>query len=186
MTSRFAAKQQAIENDITSSEAKINELASHGGHLSKEGHFDGKNIESAADAVREKLESLKQPAVDRRGYLKESVQLHQCKFDLDGEEKWIQERIPAQNAKAEQSNSLIDAQNAMKKHEKLSREVQAHQPLLEKFLHCSKEIESNQGAGDNVRTKAALTSDDTTDSPSSRKATWPELLKVSSSLARDI
>ncbi|XP_022655531.1 spectrin beta chain, non-erythrocytic 1-like isoform X3 [Varroa destructor] len=175
------AKQQAIENDMASAEAKIADLASHGGQLAKDGHFDGLNIETAARRVQDKLQALKSPAEERRKYLNDSVQLHQCKFDLDSEEKWIEEHTPPQNTKAEQSASLTDAQNAMKKHEKLSREVQAHQPLLEKFLQTSKAIETNQGRGDSPITRAAVKKDHEVDAQP--RANWKDLLQQ---LSKDV
>ncbi|OQR70090.1 spectrin beta chain, partial [Tropilaelaps mercedesae] len=175
------AKQQAIENDMAAAETKISDLVSDGGQLAKDGHFDGSNIETAARRVQDKLRALKSPAEERRRYLNDSVHLHQCKFDLDSEEKWIEEHIPPQNSKTEQSASLTDAQNAMKKHEKLSREVQAHQPLLEKFLQTSKAIEANQGRGDSPTTRAAIKKADETDT--SPKANWKDLIQQ---LSKDV
>lgn len=161
---------------MASAEAKISDLVSHGGQLAKDGHFDGNNIETAARRVQRRLEALKAPAEERRKYLNDSVQLHQCKFDLNSEEKWIEEHIPPQNNKTEQSTSLTDAQNAMKKHEKLSREVQAHQPLLEKFLQSSKAIETSGGRGDSPVTRAAIKRD--SEKEPSPKANWEELIQV--------
>ncbi|PVD25646.1 hypothetical protein C0Q70_13305 [Pomacea canaliculata] len=79
------------------------------------------------------FEQLKPAVADRKQKLQESLQWHQFAFDADSELQWIKDYLPAA-ASTDYGKNLVDAQKMHKKHQDLDREIQGHQPNIERVL----------------------------------------------------
>lgn len=124
-------KHQMVENELTIWEIKVQELVRLGEDMAKQGHFDAPNIIKATKVVNTRLNKLKGPAASRRHKLEESLKFHQFNFEVDTEMQWIREHLPAASSE-DLGQNLIDAQNFNKKHQKLEREIQGHQIMIDK------------------------------------------------------
>ena len=125
-------KHQAMEADLSSWQAKVGELEDHGRQMSAS-HFDGISIVNAASEVTSRFKDLTEPVVKRRNFLNESLKFFQFEFELNTELQWITEHEAAVSA-TDAVQNLTDAQNVMKKHQKLEREVLGHQSQIDKSL----------------------------------------------------
>ncbi|XP_065309042.1 spectrin beta chain-like isoform X2 [Dermacentor albipictus] len=126
-------RHQALEAELTTWEAKVLDLVQFGKAMADKGHFDASNILKATRIISDRFGQLREPAEERRKQLEESLKLHQFNFDVDTEKQWITEHLSAASS-LDLGQNLIDAQNLFKKHQKLEREVQGHQAMVDKTL----------------------------------------------------
>ncbi|XP_022241663.1 spectrin beta chain, non-erythrocytic 1-like [Limulus polyphemus] len=132
-------KHQVLETELGVWENKVQEVINLGQEMARQGHFDAPNILKAAKAVSDRSSSLEVPAAERRHQLEESLKFHQFNFDVDAEMQWIRDHLPAASSQ-DVGQNLIDAQNLYKKHLKLEREIQGHQPIIDKLLACGEAL----------------------------------------------
>uniref|UniRef100_A0A2R5L953 Putative spectrin beta chain non-erythrocytic 5 isoform x6 n=1 Tax=Ornithodoros turicata TaxID=34597 RepID=A0A2R5L953_9ACAR len=132
-------KQQALEAEMTAWEVKVLDLVQFGEEMANKGHFDAPNILKATKNINDRFSQLREPAEERRHQLEESLKLHQFNFDVDTENQWITEHLPAASS-SDLGQNLIDAQNLYKKHQKLEREIQGHQGVIEKTVAAGKTL----------------------------------------------
>ncbi|KAH6925479.1 hypothetical protein HPB50_005728 [Hyalomma asiaticum] len=126
-------RHQALEAELTTWETKVLDLVQFGKEMADKGHFDAPNILKATRIISDRFGQLREPAEERRKQLEESLKLHQFNFDVDTEKQWITEHLSAASS-LDLGQNLIDAQNLFKKHQKLEREVQGHQAMVDKTL----------------------------------------------------
>ncbi|KAH7971901.1 hypothetical protein HPB52_003666 [Rhipicephalus sanguineus] len=126
-------RHQVLEAELTTWEAKVLDLVQFGKAMADKGHFDAPNILKATRIISDRFGQLREPAEERRKQLEESLKLHQFNFDVDTEKQWITEHLSAASS-LDLGQNLIDAQNLFKKHQKLEREVQGHQAMVDKTL----------------------------------------------------
>lgn len=125
-------RHQTTESDLAHWDSKVQELLDQGKRIAST-HFDGKSIMKAASELSTRFKELAEPARRRRNLLNESLMFHQFDFELSAEIQWISEH-EASAAACDAAHSLTDAQNLLKKHQKLEREVHGHQALIDKCL----------------------------------------------------
>ena len=125
-------KHQATESDLAHWDSKVQELLDLGKKIAS-AHFDGKSIMKAASELSARFKELTEPARRRRNLLNESLLFHQFDFELSTEIQWISEH-EVSAAAADSVQSLTDAQNLLKKHQKLEREVHGHHSQIDKCL----------------------------------------------------
>ncbi|XP_076441755.1 spectrin beta chain, non-erythrocytic 5-like [Babylonia areolata] len=126
-------KHQNLEMDLGSLANTIKSIVSQGQEMASAGHFNSAGILSAVEDFNKRFERLKPAVADRKARLQESLQWHQFAFDADSELQWIKDYLPAA-ASTDYGKNLIDAQKLHKKHQDLDREIQGHQPTLERVL----------------------------------------------------
>ncbi|KAI1295446.1 Spectrin alpha chain, non-erythrocytic 1 [Halotydeus destructor] len=118
--------------DLTNWKVKVAELNQYAEGLSAT-HFDGPNMLKSSKEVAEKFSGLDEPCLKRRIKLNESLKFHQFEFDVNAEIHWFQDREQVISS-ADVAQDLVEAQNLIKKHQKLSREVAGHQSQIEKTV----------------------------------------------------
>ncbi|XP_040070142.1 spectrin beta chain, non-erythrocytic 1 [Ixodes scapularis] len=132
-------RHQALEAELITWETKVQDLVLYGKDMADKGHFDAPNILKATRTLNDRFGRLREPAEERRRQLEESLKLHQFNFDVDTEKQWITEHLPAASS-LDLGQNLIDAQNLFKKHQKLEREVQGHQGMVDKTLAAGRAL----------------------------------------------
>ncbi|GFT80923.1 spectrin beta chain, non-erythrocytic 5 [Nephila pilipes] len=146
-------RHQMLENELLTWETKVTELVLFGEEMANQGHFDAQNILKGTKAVTERFDKMKIPAAERRRILEEALKLHKFNFEVDTEIQWIREHLPAATSQVLGQN-LFDAQNIYKKHQKLEREINGHQPMIEKTLAAGQQlIDKKHYASDSVKSK---------------------------------
>jgi len=125
-------KHQATESELTHWNSKITDLLEYGKKMASS-HFNAESIEKACREVNDSFKSLHEPARRRRNLLQESLKFHVFEFEINTELQWISEH-EVTAASSETAQSLTDAQNLLKKHQKLEREVSGHQSQIDKSL----------------------------------------------------
>ena len=125
-------KHNATENDLSVWNSKVSELVEYGKKIAST-HFDAESIIKESTDVSLKFKALIEPARKRRNLLQESLKFHEFEFELNTEIQWIEEHEVTASA-SDAAQSLTDAQNLLKKHQKLEREVVGHQSQIDKSL----------------------------------------------------
>ncbi|RWS30125.1 spectrin beta chain: non-erythrocytic 1-like protein, partial [Leptotrombidium deliense] len=125
-------KHQATEIELSACESKINELVDFGEQMATT-HFDGENIRKGCADVKGRLNKLFVPSRDRKQKLNESLKYHQFVFEVNAELQWISDRETSANL-TDCIQSLLEAQNLLKKHQKLEREITGHKIQIDKTL----------------------------------------------------
>ena len=125
-------KHQAVENEAANWETKITELIEKGEEMAQT-HFDGTSILNASKEVKDSFARLKDPLAERKHKLHEALKYHEFEFTVNVELHWISEHVPAASSK-DVGQNLTDAQNLLKKNQKLEREIDGHEPHIEKTL----------------------------------------------------
>ena len=125
-------KHNATENDLSQWDSKVTDLVEYGKKIAST-HFDAESIIKESRDVSLKFKELIDPARKRRNLLQESLKFHEFEFEINTELQWIQEH-EVTAASTETAKSLTDAQNLLKKHQKLEREVMGHQSQIDKSL----------------------------------------------------
>lgn len=144
-------RHQALETEITTWEAKILDLVQFSRDMASNGHFDAPNIVRTTKSLSDRFGRLRGPAEERRHQLQESLKLYQFNFDVDTEKQWITEHLPAASS-SDLGQNLIDAQNLYKKHQKLEREIQGHQGIMDKTLAVGRAlVDQHHFAADSVK-----------------------------------
>ncbi|XP_035225862.1 spectrin beta chain, non-erythrocytic 1-like isoform X1 [Stegodyphus dumicola] len=166
---KLLKRHQMLENELLTWETKVTELVFLGEEMASQGHFDAQNILKGTKSVTERFAKMKAPAAERRHILQESLKLHEFNFEVDTEIQWIKEHLPAASSQVLGQN-LIDAQNIYKKHLKLEREINGHQPMIEKTLATGQQlIEQKHYASSSIESKCQ-----------ELKTSWKELLDCAS------
>ncbi|KAK7865818.1 hypothetical protein R5R35_001276 [Gryllus longicercus] len=126
-------KHQALENDISQWNQKVDGLVTMGEEMVHEGHFDADSILKNNRECQRKFVALKEPVQKRREALEESLRFHKFGFELDAEKQWIREHMPLASSTTLGQN-LHQAQSLQKKHRKLEAEIAGHQPVIDRTL----------------------------------------------------
>ncbi|XP_055956724.1 spectrin beta chain, non-erythrocytic 2 isoform X1 [Patella vulgata] len=132
-------KHQNLENDLSGLSKTIQGLNKEGKEMADKGHFNSANIMKSVDGFNSRFNKLKPEVEERKSQLQESLQRHQFNFDVENELSWIKEHLPAASS-VDYGKNLIDAQKLHKKHQDLDREIQGHQPNIERVLATGEKL----------------------------------------------
>lgn len=125
-------RHQGVEGELSNWKAKMAEMVAMAQDMAMS-HFDGANILKTATEVSDGFKQLDEPCRKRRAKLTESFKFHQFEFEVNAELQWIKDREPALQSN-DVGQSLTDAQNLLKSHQKLNREIVGHQPQIDKTV----------------------------------------------------
>ncbi|XP_067682927.1 spectrin beta chain, non-erythrocytic 5-like isoform X3 [Haliotis asinina] len=168
-------KHQNLETDLSTLSDTIQTIVARGKEMADKGHYNSADIIRAVDAFNKRFKKLEPAVAARKQKLQESLQLHQFVFDADNELQWIKEHLPAA-ASQDMGKNLIDAQKLHKKHQDLDREIQGHQPSVDKVLSTGdKLIDDKHFASKPIRDKCQ-----------ELQVSWDDLLKKSKNRKKNL
>lgn len=130
-------RQEALAREIKLNEPKINEIEKY--VETNQDNFMFSNIESKAQDIINRFNSLQEPSLIRTENLQESLAFFELLHDLEDFEDWIDEKLPLSLAE-ELGTNLEETKSLHKKHASLEQELQAHNPLINNALKNGKQL----------------------------------------------
>ncbi|EGD77905.1 spectrin [Salpingoeca rosetta] len=134
-------KHELVEADISSHQARIEEVNQQAQAFVDAGHFDADNIRARREQIAARYAAVQELATQRRTQLQASLQLQKILRDIDDEQAWIKEKARAA-ASEDFGKDLTGVQNLQKKHEHFEEEVQAHEGKVRGVLDAAADLVS--------------------------------------------
>jgi spectrin alpha len=146
-------KHNQLEADVAAHKDRIESVEAQSADFVDGGHFDAPAIAAKQQSVSERYLALKEPLINRKKKLADSLDLQQLYRDVEDEETWIKEKEPIA-ASTNLGKDLTGVQNLLKKHQALQTELSGHEARIKAVCGTANDmIGSNHYASDDIREK---------------------------------
>ncbi|KAA3676090.1 spectrin beta [Paragonimus westermani] len=144
--------QDRKDQELLSKRRMLEDMATHAEKLKEQYPERQEEFEQVHQEVRIRLTELEAPLANRRDRLLKQKRVRQFLRDIEDEKDWIKDKLALIEDSSKLGNSLLAAQQLLRRHRMLANEVENHRPRIESVCQEGEQmIQENHPRSDRFR-----------------------------------
>ncbi|TGZ63077.1 hypothetical protein CRM22_007109 [Opisthorchis felineus] len=123
--------QDRKDQELQSKRRMLEDMATHAEKLKEQYPDRQEEFEQVHQEVRIRLTELEAPLASRRDKLLKQKRVRQFLRDIEDEKDWIKDKLALIEDSSKMGNSLLAAQQLLRRHRMLANEVENHRPRID-------------------------------------------------------